>query len=774
MADGEKQNAGKVESGAGNNDPFEAFEILAAATPTAGAPSVIDDNNVANGTGEDSSADREAEAEEGAGAMVTNSASLIGSLIDEDSTSAAEVGEEEVQSFENTSSNTPSTLIDDFIADLDSNAEIDLVSTKLEMEMGTGQGVDGEVDTTADLLDDFADFSTATKQSTEEKVGPESSTAKKGTEDDFADFNSATEPEPEPTAELEEGPLEGDNEFTGSSTAHKAAAGPELNIGLDLETKSTGGNNDFADFAEADPEPKLTAVSKLELEQSREDDFDAFANVDAAPVAALEPDSVVDAEPPKGDEDFADFSAAPEPELEAALEPAEKDDKFGDFAEFTAAASEPEPEPEPSKGGDNFDDFTDFSAAATIESDPAPEPVSETTDPTKHGSTEEEEIDDFVDIVDTPALEPEPEINLEREPELAKENDEFGDFAEFAAAPEAGSGLDSVVEAVTSTEDDFEGEFEDFSAAPEAKKDAKDDNGAGAEHDDDDDFGDFDEAPQASTPTPASAPMPSVTIIAEKGIASAVGAEVAEGVRGPCRDEETLSRLGVLPEGVHLDQYRQARANIDAILGTTDTAAGVSGKQAIERDGEVKMLLSEIDSSIKKSAGRRVPITTAWSLETISAAIVATIPPDAIPAEEFEEEEATRQRTRTRSAGGTGSPTMGTSSKLERTSSFESPESEDLSNGAAGISFARDKEGTGTKTKTGRESPGPHADIGVAPAAPSIKPPSTYSNGTPLEPFPAGSAATGADLVPAFEEDGLSGAVGEFLRGLPDLSFMVK
>ena len=503
MADGEKQNAGKEESGTGKNDPFEAFEILAAATPTAGAPSMIDDNTVAHGTGEESPVNREAEAEEGAGGMVTNSASLI----DEDFTSAAEVGEEEVQSFENTSSNTPSTLIDDFIADLDSNADTDLVSTNLEMEMGTGQGVDGEVDTTADILDDFADFSTATKQTTE-KVGPESSTAKKDTEDDFADFNSAPESEPEPTAELEEGPLEGDNEFTGSSAAHKAAAGPELKIGLDLETKSTGGNNDFADFAEADPEPKLTAVSKLELEQSREDDFDAFANVDAAPVAALEPDSVVDAEPPKEDEDFADFSAAPEPELEAALEPAEKDDKFGDFAEFTAAASEPEPEPEPSKGGDNFDDFTDFSAAATIESDPAPEPVSETTDPTKHGSTEEEEIDDFVDIVDAPALEPEPEINLEREPELAKENDEFGDFAEFAAAPEAGSGLESVVEAVTSTEDDFEGEFEDFSAAPEAKKDAKDDNGAGAEHDDDDDFGDFDEAPQASTPAPASAPLP--------------------------------------------------------------------------------------------------------------------------------------------------------------------------------------------------------------------------------------------------------------------------
>ena len=78
--------------------------------------------------------------------------------------------------------------------------------------------------------------------------------------------------------------------------------------------------------------------------------------------------------------------------------------------------------------------------------------------------------------------------------------------------------------------------------------------------------------------------------------------------------------------------------------------------------------------------------------------------------------------------------------------------------------------------------------------APQSKPPSTYSNGTPLDPFPVsggngsssssdtmglqwlggGVGAMDGSTTRPGNDTGLSTAVAEFLKGLPDLGYMVK
>ena len=151
-----------------------------------------------------------------------------------------------------------------------------------------------------------------------------------------------------------------------------------------------------------------------------------------------------------------------------------------------------------------------------------------------------------------------------------------------------------------------------------------------------------------------------------------------------------------------------------------------------------------------------------------------------LTAGEFEEEEATRQRTRTRSTGGAGSPTAGQGNQSQ--APFPALEASNMGGIAGGLDF---------------EPLAAEGEVRTGPTlleAPRAKAPSTYSNGTPLDPFPVGLGDGGNSSGDAVDlqwlgggamvadgsatrpgnDTGLSTAVAEFLAGLPDLGFMVK
>ena len=428
------------------------------------------------------------------------------------------------------------------------------------------------------------------------------------------------------------------------------------------------------------------------------------------------------------------------PDLEEGLAP---------FAQVDTLPTHTEKEEETQEvPADDFGDFGDFEASSNqAEESTAPLAAEE------HGGGAQATEDEFAAF------------------------DDFGDFGDFEAPPgeETGETEQEIAqtEAVGADDDDGFGDFgdfEDFTAAPAVDTvmgpedtDAVDPQGRPSgettanedEEEKDGDFGDFGGFEQASldmTETAASV----VTGAEQKADAEVEPYFEREAAAESLSfEEKELLRLGAAPLEVIMRDLRRWRAVTSQMLGVpslsredkSESCVHVYRQELMESAGATSL------KSKDKPLSQALLLTSPWSIQQVTHAIVSALPPDALPESQIEED-TVRMRTRTRSSGGATSPvSLGERGDLGGSFDNSGPIGSDKEgNLALELDFAKAVGTTGSEASE-KES------------VEEVK-----------EREMLALPATG--LTPPFEGagggDASSSTVEQFVQGLPDLRFMVS